>query len=281
MAWSGTGTIETTTPAVAGTYTLAQAMLDIARLLGGLRSGVATGGSTSTLVDTLRNEEAEFWKGGTIWITSGVNSGVCLPIISFLGNTITFATLASTISSGDEYHVLPPEFPMDTIRHAVQSALNDLGDIINYDDSLETDSEDEEYELPAGVYNVRRVEIASSETAPYNYSPSYSWRELNGYLHFIPSKKPGTDGFKIRVWYVAPHAEVFLYSDTIAHSVDRAWLAWAGVAGVLRNSISTKGKDKAINIDLLNQAMMKEQEMRNRNKRKHMMLQSPDPVLNP
>jgi hypothetical protein len=282
MAWEGSGTLITESPVVASSYTLAGAMLDLARLLGGLRSGTATGGSVTTLVDTLRNEEAEFWKGGTIWITSGSNKGICYPILSFSGNTITLpVTLTSAIVNGDEYSVFPPEYPLDVLRHAIQSALNELGEIVNYDETLTTDTDDESYELPEGVYNIFRVEIAQNDAAPYGYSISYFWRELNGYIYFIPSKKPGMDGYKMRIWYKAPHAEVFSYNDEIADAIDRNWLSWAGVANVLRNSLGIRGKDKAISIDLLNQAIMREQELRNRQNKKKMVFVNPDPILNP
>jgi len=263
-------------------YTLGAAMLDVARLLGGLRSGVATGGSTSTLIDTSRREEAEFWKNGTLWITSGIHAGKCFVVKSFSGNTITIpTTLTGTIAAGMEYAVLPQEFPMDIIRHSVQSSLNELGDIVSSDITLTTDPDDEAYELPDGVYNVLRVEIATNDADPYGYAPNYFWKELSGWLYFIPEKKPGTDGFKMRIWYKAPHAEVFDYSDVVSPSVDRGWLAWAGVVHVLRNSLGIKGKDKAISIDLLNQALQKENEYRQRQRKNNMLIISRDPILNP
>ena len=46
--------------------TLADVMLDVAEILGGVRVGTATGGSTTTLVDTSRTEPAEYWQDGTI-----------------------------------------------------------------------------------------------------------------------------------------------------------------------------------------------------------------------
>lgn len=264
------------------TNTLSYAMLDVARLLGGLRSSIATGGTTTTLIDTSRNEEAEYWKDGTVWIMSGTQIGVCAGIKSHSGNTITLnTTLSSAIVAGTEYYVYPPEFKLDAIRHAIQSSLRELGDVTSNNTSLLTNTVSEEYILPTGVYNLLRVETATNQEEPYNYTRNYYWNESNGKLYFHPNKKPATDGNKIRIWYKAPHIEVFEYSDIISDAIDRTWLAWAAVANVLRNTISITGKDKAINIDLLNQAIMREQELRNRNNKKKMGLISPDPILNP
>ncbi len=280
MSGSGTLTLVTTTASPI-TNTLAYAMLDVAKILGGLRSGTATGGSTTTLIDTSRDEEAEYWTGGTLWITSGTQAGKCVKILSFLGNTMSFSALAGAIVAGVEYYVLPKEFSMDAIRTAVQASLQEIGELVTVDETLTTDTDDEVYTLPTGVYNILRVDVAGSDADPYQYAPSYYWRELNGYLYFIPSKKPGTDGYKIRLWYKAPHPDVFDDTDVINNSVDRSWLKWASVMHVLRNSISVKGKDKAISLDLLNQALTKEAEYRNRQEKKNMILLSPDPRLNP
>lgn len=281
MGGSGTGILVTPTVSVSSN-TLGNIMLDIARLLGGLRTGKATGGSTTTLVDTSRNEEAESWNGGTVWIMSGTQVGRCLEIKSFVGNTITFTeTLSGAIVAGVEYSILPPEFKRDEIRFAIQASLSDIGDIISTDETLTTDVDDEVYTLPSNVYNIFRVEIAANDADPYGYSPSYYWKESSGKLYFIPSKKPGSDGYKIRLWYKAPHAYVFDDTDVIQDSVDRNWLKWSAVVYLLRNSLSVRGKDKAITIDLLNQAMSKENEYRSRQEKRNMVMVAVDPRLNP
>ena len=280
MAGTGTGTLITTTASPINN-TLAYAMLDVAKILGGLRSGKATGGSTTTLVDTSRDEESEFWAGGTLWITSGTQAGRCIKILTYVDNTMTFAALDGAVVAGVEYYALPKEFTQDAIKTAIQASLQELGDIITVDETLTTNTDDEVYTLPTGVYNILRIEIASSDTAPYQYAPNFFWRELGGYLYFTPSKKPGTDSYKMRLWYKAPHGDVFDDTDVIDNAVDRSWLKWAAVSHVLRNSISVKGKDKSISVDMLNQALTKEAEYRNRQEKKNMILLSPDPRLNP
>jgi hypothetical protein len=277
---SGTGSLIPSVVTTLGS-TLADVMLDVAKLLGGLRSGKATGGSTTTLVDTTRDEDAEYWTGGTLWIMSGTQIGSCVRIASYVDNTMTFSALSGAIVAGVEYYALPKEFTLDAIRNAIQASMGEVGEYLAIDESLTTDTDDEVYTLPSGVYNIYRVEIASSDDNPYNYQTNYYWKEVNGYLNFMPSKKPGTDGYKIRLWYKKQHASVFDPSDDIDTAIDRNWLKWAAVVHVLRNSIAVKGKDKAISIDLLNQAITKEAEYRNRQVRANMSLSTPDPRLNP
>ena len=55
--------------------TLADATLAVARLCSEVVDGVATGGSATTLIDTLVTHPNDFWNQGTIWLRSGNNIG--------------------------------------------------------------------------------------------------------------------------------------------------------------------------------------------------------------
>ena len=68
-------------------------------------SGTATGGSTTTLEDTDRTENSDFWNGYELRISSGANAGYKRTIDSFDGTTFTFEELPEPISSGDRYSV--------------------------------------------------------------------------------------------------------------------------------------------------------------------------------
>jgi hypothetical protein len=76
-----------------------------------LASGTATGGSSTTLVDTSRGEASDYWNGSRIVFTSGSNAGVSRLITDYDGGTDTFtftpAVPVGSISAGDDYHVRP------------------------------------------------------------------------------------------------------------------------------------------------------------------------------
>lgn len=109
---------------------------------------------------------------------------------------------------------------------AVNLALAEIGPITQLNSTLVVDEDAEDYALPAGVSNVVRVEIASSNTAPYEYKASQFWRELAGRIYFSSGKAPDDDAYPMRIWYLAPHSTVANDSDTINAAIDKMRLAW-------------------------------------------------------
>jgi len=65
--------------------------------------GSANSGSTTTLVDSSRNEADNHWNGFKMKILSGSNAGMLRTISSFSSNTLTFPTLPYSIDSGVQY----------------------------------------------------------------------------------------------------------------------------------------------------------------------------------
>jgi N4-gp56 family major capsid protein len=72
------------------------------------KSCVATAGTTTTLTDaTNLSEAADFWKGGTVVITSGQNKGYSAHIDDFASGVITFSpALKEACDAGDTFRVV-------------------------------------------------------------------------------------------------------------------------------------------------------------------------------
>lgn len=236
--------------------TLIGAMLETARLMGVVTEGTATGGSTTTLVDTGLDHPAGYFEGGTLWALSGNNSGLCQKVTSFMEGTLTFGTTLSTpIASGDNYAVATPEFPKYKLKQAVLHVLR-FSPILKTDDTTVVTADTEEYALPTGVSNIKRIEAAAESSAPYNFVPLYSWRERNGKVIFNPA--PSNTGNILRIWYEGAHGEI-AESGTILDSVDINWLKWSAAAFLYRDSITRIKKDDPVRVDLLNEAKLMEE----------------------
>jgi hypothetical protein len=72
--------------------------------------GTATGGSTTTVVDTARTEDSDFWNGLTLTMMTGASAGVSATIADWELTTTTFTFNTSLpfpagVSSGDEYMI--------------------------------------------------------------------------------------------------------------------------------------------------------------------------------
>ena len=258
--------------------TLADVMLDVAEILGGVRVGTATGGSATTLIDTSRTEMADYWRDGTLFLLSGTYSGVASRISAYSDNTITVpTTVGGAIVAGVRYAAAPPKYTFDQMQIAIQRAIDEIGDAVTYDAALVVLASTHIYTLPTGVSGVIRVEVATSADSPYSYAPSYYWEENNGYLYFDTKKAPSTAGLKIRLWYRTPHADLAAYSTVVSPNVNMEWLKWMAVVNVYRDTISQTGHDDAVIVELLNQAMAKERELRDRRRNKFNYVQNIDP----
>jgi len=77
--------------------------------VGGGSSGFATGGSTTTLIDTTKNWETNSWAkivGRKLRITDGTGAGAEISIISNTSTTLTFATQSFTVDTTTRYVIM-------------------------------------------------------------------------------------------------------------------------------------------------------------------------------
>jgi hypothetical protein len=77
--------------------------------VGGGSSGYATGGSTTTLIDTTKNWEPNSWArvvGRKVMITEGTGAGAQITIISNTATTLTFAAQAFTVDTTTRYVIM-------------------------------------------------------------------------------------------------------------------------------------------------------------------------------
>ncbi|GEM_PF-6716429 len=66
---------------------------------------VATGGTTTTIIDTTKSFESDLYKGKIAKVTIDGVDYYCT-ITASLGNTLTFATIAKAVTAGCPYEVL-------------------------------------------------------------------------------------------------------------------------------------------------------------------------------
>lgn len=210
--------------------TTAEILLKIAQRLGILRHGTAsTSGTTTTLVNSGALEPTGYYDGGTIWFISGDLAGKTAVITTWvLGSTYTFTypTQSAATASGNRYAVATKEYRRDMLVNALNVALAEVGPFDNFDQTLTTVLDQEIYTLPAGVDNVKRVEIATSATSPYKWEAVHrNWHEENGYLYLSDSHLPGTAGLPIRLTWTGGHTNVNADTDEISEDVNEDLLA--------------------------------------------------------
>jgi len=222
--------------------------LELARKTVGTKRGSATAaGTTSTLIDTKRREDARAWTQGSLFLLSGTLARLFVEITKSDKNTFTFAAQASPPGSGARYEVCAQELNLDVMRRCVNTALTDLKDIRKENSALVTVANQEEYTLPAGVRDVKRVEIARQTATPFYFHTNNHWDEIGGKLRFASGWAPHYAGFTMRLTYLGPHAELDAAGDDVDQQIPLMALVWAAAVVFWRDEYrTTRGEQKDV-----------------------------------
>lgn len=249
---SGSGVATLATSSSSDTNSLVFIMLDVARTMGLIYEGTATGGSTTTLEDTGLEYHADYYSGGTIWITSGGNIGVCEKVKTHNGNTMSFDTMDTAIVSGVTYAIANADYPKQQLKQAVLNVLRHDECLLKNDTTVVID-DTEEYTLPTGVSNLIAVQVATNDEKPYSFTAHYYWREYDGLLIFDKGRYPTATGNIIRLWYLGYHGTIG-ESESVEATVPIKWLVWKSVENLYRNKLTRIKQDDPTTIDLFNEA---------------------------
>jgi len=259
--------------------TLDSMILEVARAMGIAYDGTATGGTTTTLIDTVNLlERDDFYNKGFIMFLSGANKGVVKTISDFVNSTatISWSGAIAAVASGVEYVATSPEFPYTKIKAALNEVLK-RSPFLQSNETLTTTADTVAYDLPANVYNIKRVEVAQDTSSPYYYVTYFNWKERNGQIIFDNIYFP-VSGYKIRLWYECPHGEL-PSAGVLRPTIDPDWLKWAAIAWLYRDLITRIKKDDPTSVDLLNEAKMREDEAKKHMKRNALASMDQDPRL--
>ena len=245
--------------------TLFSATLDLAKILGNVIESTATGGTTATLLDNAFPRTPppdDAYNKGTLFFISctqtTLNSTTAIvtdwdqaDTATPPNSTFTFAspvTPAVTITATDRYAFCDKDWPRDVLRRAINQAIQSLGalpDLYTLS-TFVTVARQEAYALPAGVYNVKRVEIATSTSAPYYYRTHRHWTEKDGYIYLDTGFEETAGGYPIRLTYEVPSAELTTDAGTISNYIHPDLLKWEAAVNAYLWKQPNMGEGSAI-----------------------------------
>ena len=239
------------------TYTLYDATLDLARLLGPVRDGAATSvGTTTTVIDTQIAEPNDWYNDGTIWVaahsaylsqedpapTDEVDKARVISDYASATHTLTFAALTVPPPSGTNYSATNKKFPLFLLKQAVRQAVREIGPVA-LEKTFESDGSQTYYAYTwngsayvAGAAaeideRIARIEISSQADEPRDWKLHRGWMvepyRTNGHkqLVFFPGKEPAS-GQTIRLIYLAEHAAPVNDDDVIDAQIHPDYLMW-------------------------------------------------------
>lgn len=173
------------------TDTLFNAVLETTRLVGDLRLGVASSGSTTTIVDITRPESTDYFKNGIAFITTNA-TGSAAPenefarITASSTSTITVGgspTFSVDVAASDVYAVSVGRFSLDQVISAVNAAVSGIKIPALNSTALTTVDNQTEYLLPAGITgnNLRQVhyQLITDDSNDNRWVELRDWRVLS------------------------------------------------------------------------------------------------------
>lgn len=207
----------------------------VAREVGIVEEGTATGGSTTTILDTNnRTEVDDYWNSGTAWIIYDAGGAGAAPqgqysVISdfaYTGGVVTLrSTLTAAVVASDRYAVARKRFPLNVIIQKINQALTLIGPTVVTDiTSITTAANQTEYSLPNAVLDLREVYIQGDDDDANDnrWLKVYNWSvqvTATGTADLLILPYQYASGYDLKLVYVGPHAELAIYTDKLAESI--------------------------------------------------------------
>ena len=230
--------------------------------LGQLTASTATGGSTTTAVDSkMQGQYADDdWKDGALFVIRDAGGAGAAPEGEFklisgydddgsIGTFTMDTALTAVIASGDTFGFANAYYPLHTMIELVNAVLRSLGDIALVDTTtLDTTGSKTEY--AAAVAWKRRRPLAVDIQGKTGDVNDNHWVRVHDW-DFVPAapgstgliifKSQPTSGRDMRVWYKDAHPRLSEYNDMLSETITPELAVAAGVERGLRWQNSRAG----------------------------------------
>lgn len=218
--------------------TLATARQEVSKRCDEFIAGTATGGTTTTLIDTNKLTHADdYWAEATVLLTSGTNNGLERRISAFAASTSTctlYSAATAAIANNDTYELRRRFSVSEYIDLAINRAINiaapDFREHVRVD--VTVTSEDYDYPVPIssnpdimnmGLIAVEYGDTSLNATKPlarlpaslYEITEDYVAGATNANVKTIVLKFNPFTGHTLRLIFDGPLANVSSSTDRI------------------------------------------------------------------
>ncbi|MHA2163540.1 MAG: hypothetical protein ACXABF_14050 [Candidatus Thorarchaeota archaeon] len=203
--------------------------------LGTVYEGLATGGSTTTVVDTLRRTESDdTWNGGTLWVTYDAAGAGAAPqgeyarVTDFVNSTATLTVETVTaVASGDRYALTDKKYPLEDLQMAVNRAIRDIGPVpVTNSTAIDTATAQTEYTLPTAANDDLRevwLQWITNDANDNQWYPVRNWylqRTAAGTADTLVFPEQPMYPRDVKLVYMAPHAALVASTDKLAETIN-------------------------------------------------------------
>ena len=245
-------------------WTLFDLTYRVAREIAPIFEGVATGGSTTTIIDTLRLTSifADDWfKLGTAWILRDSAGAGAAPekeygrVSGFTSSsgTATLSALTTAVAAGDRYALAGARYDLDRIIAAINMALARIEVATEDTTTLDTAASQLEYSLPAAVLDEDIEVYIQGHTGDTNAN---YWTQLHNWhiaetgvgvqkLLVFHAQPIASRDLKIR--YYLPHTPLYVVTDKLREGIPIEQVVYNAAAILINDELShMDSADKAL-----------------------------------
>src|SRR3990172_2783680 len=252
-------------------YSFSEMLQDMYAKLGVLRETVATGGSTTTAVDSKLGDlgEDDDWKDGTLFVVRDSGGAAAAPEGEFerisgytnASGTFTFAALSVAVASGDTIAYTDDQVPLYQAKRLANEGLQRIGDVDLADTTtLDSASDQKEYTMSLPwKRRPKKIEIQTTTgdanrndwkiLTDWDFSPAAS-----GSTGLIIFKLQPTAERDLKIWYEGRHKRLVEFSDPVNEAINPELASHAGYLMMLRwLNNQRRGEDQYL-VEQLNSA---------------------------
>lgn len=252
---------------------------ELARLLGVVSEGVATGGDTDTILDSVERTEAnDFWNGGTAWITYDSAGLGAAPqgeysFVSDFANTggdISLRTaLTASVAANDRYAIAGLRYPLHLLIQKTNEVLRTIP--IQKDDitTVTIAASQTEYSLPADVWELKQVWLQrnTDDSNDNDFSRIYDYhikKAATGTANVLMLDRQFDTDVILKLVYLTDHQVLRVATDKLDDTIHINRVLYdAAVRCLLWYKSKVGDSDTSVN-DLLNLYQGMAQDMNNR-----------------
>ncbi len=227
--------------------------------------GIVMEGTTSTLgtgnvIDTVNRTEADdYWNKGTVYLfTSGspaAKTGAFYKVTDYTASGTLVIDSTVSVSNGQAYGVAKRRYPYDVVRQKINQAIEEIGNITNYDTTLRGTADTYTYTLPAvATYDLRQVWVQSEDDDEiYNEINPSQWRvevsNTAGSTGNLIFEQEITAGRTIKLVYIGLHNRLFNATDVLDDQINEERVIYRAV----RNCLLWRKQKTGGDVDLTDQ----------------------------
>lgn len=205
--------------------TLKDIVSDVYGRMGLLHSGTATGGSTTTVVDSALGGKQDDWKNAVVMVDYDAGGAGAAPegeyklcsAYAALTGTLTTAAFSSGVAAGDLYSVASPSVPLAKLVSLINRRLASFGDIPAVDTSLSFSTGASVYTLPAAARGGRLKQVWAAGSSDSDDPALYQREDWTPYgTSQIIFTGPIDSGQTLHLFYIGAHSRLGAYGDTLS-----------------------------------------------------------------